>query len=257
VQETLEAIGLQMAADVNASTGPDTTTFILDLPRNDRDSLSTGLDVMRQLVSDMTIAPEAVNAERGVVLAEERSRAGPGMESAFAMLRLQVGDHPDGRPPIGLRKVIETVTPQTIHGFYDAFYRPERGTLLVVGDVDPSSLIPMISIAFGDWKGRGPAGKDPTPITVKPSNPDVSMVLTPGAPDTSLMLRWFEPWTAIRRRTRPSAGAWRLKASARASSPSACSVSTTRPANRRPVLAVRFRAPSTMSGVARSPIRVA
>ncbi len=195
VQETLEGIGLQMAADVNASTGPDTTTFILDLPRNDRDSLSTGLDVMRQLVSDMTIAPEAVNAERGVVLAEERSRAGPGMESAFAMLRLQVGDHPYGRPPIGLRKVIETVTPQTIHGFYDAFYRPERGTLLVVGDVDPSSLIPMISIAFGDWKGRGPAGKDPTPITVKPSNPDVSMVLTPGAPDTSLMLRWFEPYS--------------------------------------------------------------
>ena len=195
VQETLEGIGLQMAADVNASTGPDTTTFILDLPRNDRDSLSTGLDVMRQLVSDMTIAPEAVNAERGVVLAEERSRAGPGMESAFAMLRLQVGDHPYGRPPIGLRKVIETVTPQTIHGFYGAFYRPERGTLLVVGDVDPSSLIPMISIAFGDWKGRGPAGKDPTPITVKPSNPDVNMVLTPGAPDTSLMLRWFEPYS--------------------------------------------------------------
>ena len=195
VQEVLEGIGLQMAADVNASTGADTTTFILDLPRNDRDSLSTGLDVMRQLVSDMTIAPEAVNAERGVVLAEERSRAGPGLDSAFAMLKLQVGDHPYGRPPIGLRKVIETVTPQTIHGFYDAFYRPERGTLMIVGDVNPSSLIPMITIAFGDWKGRGPAGGDPAPITVKPATPDVTMVLTPGAPDTSIMLRWFEPYS--------------------------------------------------------------
>ncbi len=195
VQEVLEGLGLQMAADVNASTGPDTTTFIVDLPRNDRESLSTGLDVLRQLVSDMTIAPDKVDAERGVVLAEERSRAGPGMESAFAMLKLQVGDHPYSRPPIGLRKVIETVTPQTIHGFYDAFYRPERGTLLIVGDVTPSSLIPMISIAFGDWKGRGPAGNDPIPITVKPPAPDVSMVLTPGAPDTSIMLRWFEPYS--------------------------------------------------------------
>ena len=195
VQEVLEGIGLQMAADVNASTGPDTTTFILDLPRNDRDSLSTGLDVMRQLVSDMTIAPDKVDMERGVVLAEERSRAGPGLESAIGMLKLQVGDHPYGRPPIGLRKVIETVSPQTIHGFYDAFYRPERGTLLIVGDVTPSSLIPMISIAFGDWKGRGPAGKDPAPIMAKPPTPDVSMVLTPGAPDTSIMLRWFEPYS--------------------------------------------------------------
>lgn len=195
VQRTLENIGLQMAADVNASTGPDTTTFILDLPRNDRESLTTGLDVMRQLVSDMTIAPDKVNAERGVVLAEERSRAGPSLESAAAMLKLQVGDHPYGRLPIGLRRVIETVTPETIHGFYDAFYRPERGTLLIVGDVNPSSLIPMISIAFGDWKGRGPAGKDPAPISKKPPTPDVSMVVTPGAPDTSILLRWFEPYS--------------------------------------------------------------
>jgi zinc protease len=195
VQRTLENIGLQMAADVNASTGPDTTTFILDLPRNDRDSLTTGLDVMRQLVSDMTIAPDKIDAERGVVLAEERVRAGPGMESATAMLKLQVGDHPYGRPPIGLRKVIETVTQKTIKGFYDAFYRPERGTLLIVGDVNPTSIIPMISIAFGDWKGRGAPGVDPAPITVKPPAPDVAMVVTPGAPDTSLMMRWFEPYT--------------------------------------------------------------
>lgn len=195
VQRTLENIGLQMAADVNASTGPDTTTFILDLPRNDRESLTTGLDVMRQLVSDMTIAPDKIDAERGVVLAEERVRAGPSMDSATAMLKLQLGDHPYGRPPIGLRKVIETVTQKTIKGFYDAFYRPERGTLLIVGDVNPSSLIPMISIAFGDWTGRGAPGVDPAPITTKPSAPDVNMVITPGAPDTSLMLRWFEPYS--------------------------------------------------------------
>ena len=193
VQVALEGIGLQMAADVNASTGPDTTTFIIDLPRNDTASLTTGLDVMRQLVSEMLIQPDKVDAERGVVLAEERARAGPGLTSATAMLKMQVGDHPYGRPTIGLRKVIETVTPETIRGFYDAYYRPERATLLIVGDVNPS-IIPMISQSFGDWKGRGTPGRDPAPVTVKPVTPDVAMLITPGAPDTSVMLRWFEPY---------------------------------------------------------------
>ena len=194
VQRALENIGLQMAADVNASTGPDTTTFIIDLPRNDRTSLETGLDVMRELVTEMLLQPDKVDAERGVILAEERVRAGPGLATATAMLKMQVGDHPYGRPPIGLRSVIETVTPQTIRGFYDAFYRPERATLLIVGDVNVATLTPMISAAFGDWKGRGTPGKDPAPVTKKPATPDVAMLITPGAPDTSVMLRWFEPY---------------------------------------------------------------
>jgi zinc protease len=135
-----------------------------------------------------------VDAERGVVLAEERARAGPGLAAATAMLKMQVGEHPYGRPPIGLRKVIETVTPQTIRGFYDAFYRPERATLLIVGDVNPS-IIPMITQTFGDWKGRGTPGKDPAPVTTKPVTPDIAMLITPGAPDTSVMMRWFEPYS--------------------------------------------------------------
>lgn len=194
VQRALEGIGLQMAADVNASTGPDTTTFIIDLPRNTPESLTIGLDVMRQLVSEMTIAPDKVDAERGVVLAEERVRAGPGLAASTAMMKMQIGEHPYGRPSIGLRKVIETVTPVTIRGFYDTFYRPERATLLIVGDVNPS-IIPMINQAFGDWRGRGAPGKDPAPVTTKPATPDVAMLITPGAPDTSVMLRWFEPYT--------------------------------------------------------------
>ncbi len=194
VQRALEGIGLQMAADVNASTGPDTTTFIIDLPRNDQASIDTGLSVMRELVTAMLIEPDKVDAERGVVLAEERSRAGPALEASKAFLQLQLGNHPYGRSPIGLRNVIETVTPETIRGFYDAFYRPERATLIVVGDVGVDTLTAAITASFHDWRGRGAPGKDPKPITVKPPSPDVSMIITAGAPDTNLMLRWFEPY---------------------------------------------------------------
>ncbi|HPN04599.1 MAG TPA: insulinase family protein [Hyphomonadaceae bacterium] len=194
LNSVLEGLGLQMGDDVNASTGPDRTTFQFDLARNDAESISTGLSITREIVSAMRIAPEMVNAERGVVLSEERARAGPMLEASKAMLKLQLGDHPYGRPPIGLRSVIETVTPETIHGFYDAYYRPERAILLVVGDVNVQTLIPQIEAQFGDWKGRGKAGTDPKPVTVKPPSPDVSMLVTAGAPDTAITLRWFEPY---------------------------------------------------------------
>jgi zinc protease len=194
LNSALENLGLQMGDDVNASTGPDRTTFQFDLARNDVESIDTGLNVIRQVVSAMSIAPKAVDAERGVVLAEERARAGPGLEASKAMLRLQLGDHPYGRPPIGFRKVIETVTPETIRGFYDAYYRPERATLLVVGDVNPAALIQGIAARFSDWKGRGPAGGNPKPVMIKPVTPDVAVLVTAGAPDTAVSLQWFEPY---------------------------------------------------------------
>lgn len=194
LNRALENLGLQMGDDVNASTGPDRTTFQFDLARNDTQSIDTGLQVIREIVSKMAIDPKLVDKERGVVLAEERSRAGPGLEASKAMLKLQLGDHPYGRPPIGLRKVIETVTPKTIRGFYDAYYRPERATLLVIGDVNTNQLIQAISARFSDWKGRGEPGKNPKPITKKPASPDVSISVTAGAPDTSFTMRWFEPY---------------------------------------------------------------
>ncbi len=194
LNSVLEGLGLQMGNDVNASTGPDRTTFQFDLSRNDAESIAAGLSITREIVSEMRIAPEMVNAERGVVLAEERARAGPALEASKAMLKLQLGDHPYGRPPIGLRSVIETVTPETIRGFYDAYYRPERAVLVIVGDVNVQTLIPQIAAQFGDWKGRGQPGADPKPVTEKPASPDVAMLVTAGAPDTAITLRWFTPY---------------------------------------------------------------
>ncbi len=194
LQRRLEGLGLQMGTDANASTGPDSTIFMFNLAHNDAESLDTGLLLFREIVSEMRIDPDLVNAERGVVLAEERARAGPAEDAAEAALKLQVGDHPYGRPPIGIREIIEKLTPAQIRVFYDAYYRPERATLVIVGDTTAKELIPAIEKHFNDWQGRGEAGKDPTPLVKKPKAPDVAVLVTPGVGDTSLTLRWFQPY---------------------------------------------------------------
>ena len=70
----LEREGLAFGADTNASTGFDRTTYMLDLPRNDPALLDTALMLMRETASELTFAPEAVERERGVLLAEMRDR---------------------------------------------------------------------------------------------------------------------------------------------------------------------------------------
>ncbi len=55
----------------------------------------------------------------------------------------------------------------------------------MIGDVNANALIQPIDARFGDWKGRGPAGGDPQPVMKKPASPDVSVLVTAGAPDTS------------------------------------------------------------------------
>ncbi|MEP6394406.1 MAG: insulinase family protein, partial [Alteripontixanthobacter sp.] len=70
----LEREGLAFGADTNASTGFKATTYKLDLPRNDPALLDTALMLMRETASELTIAPDAVERERGVILAERRDR---------------------------------------------------------------------------------------------------------------------------------------------------------------------------------------
>src|SRR5690606_30494030 len=98
----LERKGLAFGADTNASTGFDETIYKLDLPHATDDLIDTGLMLMRETASELTIAPEAVDRERGVILSERRARDTYQLRSlvdqfAFAMPAMTVAQ----RIPIG------------------------------------------------------------------------------------------------------------------------------------------------------------
>src|SRR3546814_19516986 len=48
-----------------------------------------------------------------------------------------------------------------LRDLYDRYYRPERATLVMVGDFDQVAVEAKIKARFADWRGRGPAGADP------------------------------------------------------------------------------------------------
>ena len=148
----LQRLGLAFGADTNAFTGHETTTYVLDLPKNDPKLLDTALMLFRETASELTFAPDAVARERGVVLAEKRDRDSWNYrdsqeQQAFFEPRARYG----ARMPIGEASVIEGATASQLRGFWAREYVPAKTTLVVVGDVDAASVEAAIRAHFADW----------------------------------------------------------------------------------------------------------
>lgn len=157
----LEREGLQFGADTNASTGFERTLYKLDLPRNDPALLDTALMLMRETASELTIDPEAVDRERGIVISERRdglTYARKAMEDSFAFTT--PGARYTQRLPIGTLEVLENGSAQDIRDYYEREYVPANSVLLVIGDFDPAMVQAKIEAAFSDWQAA-PAPAEP------------------------------------------------------------------------------------------------
>lgn len=159
----LERNGLAFGADTNASTGFEATTYMLDLPRADPKLLDVALMLMRETASELTITPEAVARERGVILAELRDRntwqMRNGMNQAKFLHPLAL--YPD-RFPIGVADTINGATADALRAFWRREYVPEHATVIVIGDFDPAVVEKAIVARFGSWQPQ-PFAAQPGP----------------------------------------------------------------------------------------------
>lgn len=151
----LERNGLAFGADTNASTGFEYTTYKLDLPMSDPALLEVALMLMRETASELTFSPDAVDRERGVVLAELRDHNNFEMRNALADTKFF---HPDARYPrrfpIGKADLLKGATAQALQAFWMREYVPEHTVLVVIGDLDPDLVERKITKAFGSWQAR-------------------------------------------------------------------------------------------------------
>ncbi|WP_288987933.1 insulinase family protein [uncultured Sphingopyxis sp.] len=191
----LERKGLAFGADTNASTGFDQTVYQLDLPNASDDLIDTGLMLMRETASELTIDPAAVDRERGVILSERRARDTYQLRNIVDQLGFQMkGMTVADRMPIGTEEVIRTAPASRLRDLYDRYYRPERATLVMVGDFDPAAVEAKIKARFADWQGRGPAGADPDIGTLDFKRPAAAESFVDPAIQDSVTIASFKPW---------------------------------------------------------------
>ncbi|WP_156841435.1 M16 family metallopeptidase [Novosphingobium aquimarinum] len=186
----LERDGLAFGADTNASTGFERTTYKLNLPRTDPRLLQTALMLMRETASELTIAPDAVERERGVVLAEMRDRNTWRYRDLVANTKFQ---YPDSRFatrfPIGVPETVAAATADALRAFYERTYEPANTTLVVVGDFDPDLVEREIRARFADWRGQTPR---PQPMAgpIDPQDKDrVAIYVDPAVSERTIVQR--------------------------------------------------------------------
>jgi len=201
----LERRGLAFGADTNASTGFDETVYMLEIPNADGGTVDDALRILREQMSEALMAPDAVEAERNVIVGEERLRNTPGLRSIKAQLALYApGQRISARLPIGDLEIIRTAPRERFVEFYEAYYRPERATFVAVGDFDVDEMEAKVRAAFESWQGEGPAGPEPDLGTVAPRGPETRILVEPGV-QSSIDLGFIrnpdrDPDTAAERR---------------------------------------------------------
>jgi zinc protease len=193
--KTLERHGLAFGADTNASTDWTQTVYQLDLPKSDPDTIDTGLMLMRELGGRLTLAPDAVDGERGVVLSEERARDTPGYRVFKARLEFLLKDQLAAkRMPIGTVEVLQSpAAAQQIRAYYDAYYRPERATLILVGDFDVDAMEAKVRARFSDWQASGPPPAEPDLGQLQKRGSETRVMVEPGSP-LSIQIAWTTPF---------------------------------------------------------------
>ena len=191
VVRMLERQGLRFGPDTNAFTAQDETVYMFTFPKSDASALDTGLTLFREIGEGLTLAPAAIEAERGVILSEERLRDTPGYQAIKANLNNALAGTPlPDRWPIGTIATIKGATPERLRRYYSANYRPDNATIVIVGNIDVAKVEAEIKARFADWKPVGTADTL-NPGVPHPLHPAGEFVAT-GAPDT-LSLSWQRP----------------------------------------------------------------
>lgn len=143
--------------DINAWTSLDATVYHVVMASR---HLETGLDVLSDAILRSAFDPDELGRELDVILEEiKRAEDNPQSRVSRALFGAAYTTHPYGRPVIGHSQVVRTFTREQILRFYKTHYRPDRLTVVAVGDFDSARALDAVKRAFGDASGT--AGKLP------------------------------------------------------------------------------------------------
>jgi zinc protease len=165
-----ESIGMEFGADLNAFTSFDQTCYMIFLP----DTASREIDKALMVLSDQAfrclLLEEEIEKERGVILEEKSSGMNAGERIRNELWpELFAGSRFADRMPIGTEEVIKGAPRSEFINYYRTWYRPERVTLMMVGDADLKPVLPLVEKWFGQYKptmpAAGPRGAEFKPFT--------------------------------------------------------------------------------------------
>ena len=150
--EKYQEIITRAGARQNAYTSDDLTNYYTTFAKED---LETVLKVEADRFQHLDYPIEAFKTESRAVLGEYNKNSANPMQKLFEVQRdAAFSTHTYKHTTMGFLKDIEDMPNQYEYSkvFFDRWYRPEKTTIIVAGDVDPKKTVAMIEKYWSGWK---------------------------------------------------------------------------------------------------------
>ena len=163
----MESIGCAFGANINAGTGYEMTSYMLNnVPVTREGIIDSSLLILFDWSAFVTNDPAEIDAERGVILEEKRTRDTYQWRQQVAMMKtLFKGSALENVSLIGSEENLKNFKPESLVNFYKTWYRPDMQSIIVVGDVDAEAVVGKIKDLFGQLpKAENPKAKQPVVV---------------------------------------------------------------------------------------------
>jgi zinc protease len=162
ISRELDSMGAQYSLSAN-HTRIDAGMTLLpeDFPK--------GLALFADILMNPRFDPAEMEKERPLIAAAILARYDDWNTDAMdRMLALLFPTHPYGRPPVGTKESVATITREDLVRHHTELVTPDNTVLTVFGDVDAKAVLPAIEKAFAAWKssgrGRPAPAAEPEPV---------------------------------------------------------------------------------------------
>ena len=151
-------------------------------------NLDQALDIFADVVVNPAFPAKEFEQLRGRTLFGLRQRKTSATAVADAVYnKVLYGEQPYARSLTGDEKTVRGMSRDDLVGFYNAHYRPNNATLIVVGDVDTASVKAKLEKSFADWK-KGDVNSSSIEPETMAAKPGIYFVDKPGAAQSSVSI---------------------------------------------------------------------
>lgn len=141
--------GLVFGKDINAYTAFDETVYNINNIPTTPELIETGLLALRDWCNYLLLTDEEIDAERGVIKEEWRTRQNGQMRIFQKTIGTRTNQSKYAeRLPIGLMDIVENFEYKTLRDFYHDWYRTDLQAIAVIGDVDAAAIEEKIKEMF-------------------------------------------------------------------------------------------------------------
>ena len=187
-----ESVGVSFGSNINAYTSLDETVYRLsDVPTYREGIVDSALLVMHDWACGLSLLPEEIDAERGVIREEWRTGRTANRRIWTQMqAKMYPGSQYAIRDIIGDTAVINNFAYQALRDYYHKWYGPDNQAIIVVGDIDVDQIEQKIKALWADVPARSNRGERPIYTVGNNDKPLIAIVTDPEAEGSRVTLQY-------------------------------------------------------------------